>query len=525
MSDTGLSRQLGLRSMTLAVVTSTIGSGWLFAPFYAARFAGPAAIGAWLLGGLLAFALALVFAELGALVTSSGALAQIPLLSHGRTAGFIGGWCAWVSYLALPSIEVMAVMQYLASSAPWLTADNGAGQVLSGTGLALASLLLVLLAWINLAGVGWLARWIDGLTSWKLVVPLTVSITLMLMSGHWGNLEPLAQPLGTTVEGMVRAISSGGILFSLLGFRTAMDLAGEARQPQRTVPIAMALGLGISLLIYLLLQVAFLVAVPPEELGAGWAALRLSAHGGPLVALTLGLGLGWVGRLLLLDAVVSPTATAMAYMGAASRVGWMMGRCGLLPNVLGRINRQAVPSVALVISLALGIGMLLIGPGWQRVVSLLTATLVIALAMGPVSLAALRLQLPGRPRPYRLPCAGLWCPAAFVLATWAISWCGTTSLRGASLIVLLPAIAFVLLALRGQPHGDGHSGEPPHAPLNLRQGLWWFLYLGGLVAITAWPLELAAELILLAAWALLVFPLAVHSRLAVVSPWARIGTD
>jgi amino acid transporter len=215
----------------------------------------------------------------------------------------------------------------------------------------------------------------------------------------------------------------------------------------------------------------------------------------------------------------------MAYMGAASRVGWMMGRCGLLPNVLGRINRQAVPSVALVISLALGIGMLLIGPGWQGVVSLLTATLVIALAMGPVSLAALRLQLPGRPRPYRLPCAGLWCPAAFVLATWAISWCGTTSLRGASLIVLLPAIAFVLLALRGQPHGDGQSGEPPHAPLNLRQGLWWFLYLGGLVAITAWPLELAAELILLAAWALLVFPLAVHSRLAVVSPWARIGTD
>jgi hypothetical protein len=112
-----------------------------------------------------------------------------------------------------------------------------------------------------------------------------------------------------------------------------------------------------------------------------------------------------------------------------------------------------------------------------------------------------------------------------VLATWAISWCGTTSLRGASLIVLLPAIAFVLLALRGQPHVDGQSGEPPHAPLNLRQGLWWFLYLGGLVAITAWPLELAAELILLAAWALLVFPLAVHSRLAVVSPWARIGTD
>ena len=116
MTTSELSRQLGLRSLTLAVVTSTIGSGWLFAPFYAARSAGPAALGAWLLGGMLAFSLALVFAELGSLVSSSGALAQIPLLSHGRTAGFIGGWSAWIAYLALPTIEVLAVITWPAAS-------------------------------------------------------------------------------------------------------------------------------------------------------------------------------------------------------------------------------------------------------------------------------------------------------------------------------------------------------------------------------------------------------------------------
>ena len=60
-----LKRSLGLRSLTLAVVTSTIGSGWLFAPLYAARFAGSASLLAWLLGGLMTFALALVFAEFG----------------------------------------------------------------------------------------------------------------------------------------------------------------------------------------------------------------------------------------------------------------------------------------------------------------------------------------------------------------------------------------------------------------------------------------------------------------------------
>ena len=112
-----------------------------------------------------------------------------------------GCWSAWIAYLALPTIEVLAVLQYL-------------------------------------AGVGWLARWIDGLTAWKLAVPLLISITLMLASGHWDNLAASSIPPSQTLQGMVTAISSGGILFSLLGFRTAMDLAGETRRPQRNVPLA-----------------------------------------------------------------------------------------------------------------------------------------------------------------------------------------------------------------------------------------------------------------------------------------------
>ncbi len=502
------------------MVTSTIGSGWLFAPFYAARIAGVAALGAWLLGGVLAFLLALVFAELGALVSSSGALAQIPLLSHGRTAGFIGGWCAWIAYLALPSVEVLAVLQYLASSLPWLTHDGSGGQVLSPAGLAIGIALLVLLTLINLAGVQQLARWIDGLTSWKLVVPLLVSLALMLASGHWQNLQPLGDAAAGTAppgEAMVQALSSGGILFSLLGFRTAMDLAGEARQPQRTVPRAMALGLAISLGIYVLLQLAFLVSVPPAALAKGWGGLTLTAHGGPLVALSLGAGLGWAARLLLLDAAISPSATAMAYLGAASRVGWMMGRCGLLPAALGRLNQRQVPGPALLLSLAIGVMLLLGGPSWQGAVSFLTATLVIALAMGPVSLLALRRQWPAAQRGYRLPLAALTCPAAFLLATWAIAWCGPTALRGAVLCVLLPALLF-LLGWVATPS----QGRPP---LDLRQGLWWFLYLGGIVAISSAALPFTTELAALSGWALLVFPLAVGSRLEQPSPWAGVEND
>ncbi|MFM7548169.1 MAG: APC family permease [Cyanobacteriota bacterium] len=519
----GLSRRLGLRSLTLAVVTATIGSGWLFAPFYAARMAGPAALLAWILGGVMAFVIALVFAELGSLVSSSGALAQIPLLSHGRTSGFLGGWCAWVAYLALPTVEVLAVMQYLASSYPGLTLDGGRGQVLSAAGLGLASLLLVLLAWVNLAGVAWLGRWIEGLTSWKLVVPLLASLALMLTAGHWGNLnvDALRNPGAGAAElkGMVAAISGGGILFSLLGFRTAMDLAGETRNPQRTVPLAMALGLGISLAIYLVLQVAFLVAVPPEMLGQGWSRLQLTAHGGPLVALAIGLGLGWVAKLLLIDAVISPSATAMAYMGAAARVGWMMGRCGLLPRPLERLNHQAVPAPALLLSLVFGIAMLLSGPSWQQVVSFLTATLVMALAMGPVSLLALRRQCSGAARSFRLPWAGGWCALAFVLSTWAISWCGAQALQGAAAVVLGPGAVFVAV---DRWRAGRHKRHPNAPPLDLPHGLWWGPYLLGILAITAGIQQLPLQLLLLTLWALVMLPVAVSSCLPQPSPWAQI---
>ena len=513
----GLRRELGLLSLTLAVVTGTIGSGWLFAPFYCAKSAGPWSLLAWLIGGAIAFAIAMVYAELGALVSSSGALAQIPLLTHGRLSGFIGGWCVWIAYVSLPAIEVMAMFQYLAGSFPWLTLDGGQGQVLSPRGLGLCVILLVILAWINLSGVAMLARWINGLTLWKLCIPLLVSLFLMVRGAHWGNLRADLPEMESALGGMLAAVSTGGILFSLMGFRTAMDLAGETKRPQRDVPLAMAIGLGLCLVLYLLLQLAFLVAVPPDRIAAGWGCLSLTAHGGPLVAIALGAGLIWVANVLLADAVISPGASALAYMGVSARVSWMMGRCGLLPNVFERLNSKAVPWFALCSSLVIGTAMLFAGPSWQQLVGFLSAALVIGLAMGPVSLMALREQLPDAERPFRLVAAPFWCRSAFVFASWAAIWCGRASVEGASAAILLPTLGYLLFQ-----RGRGRE-------LQLRHGLWWLGYLAGLsvlaeVVTPRWgdPFPLWAQLSLVGAFAWMVFPIAVRSRLATPSSEAQL---
>ena len=511
--STSLCRDLSLTSLTLAVVTGTIGSGWLLAPYFTARLAGSASLLAWCVGGVMAFLLALVFAELGSLVPSSGALAQVPLLSHGRLSGFIGGWGVWLTYMALPAIELLALLDYVSSSFPWLTVELNGREVLSPVGHGLAVLLIILLCWINLNGVRSLARWIDGLTIWKLLIPLLLSVVLMAFSRHWGNLAiGIGGPEGADI---VQAVGSGGILFSLLGFRTAMDLAGEARNPSRDVPLAMAIGLGLCLLIYLILQLAFLVSVPPEALTQGWHHLQLTAHGGPMVALAMTSGLSWIVSLLLLDAVVTPGATALTYVGVAGRISWMMGKCALLPKGLGTLNQRGVPHIAVILSAAVSALMLAVGPGWQTVVSFLTSTLIIALATGPVSLMALRRQLPDNPRGYGLPKAEWLCPTCFVLSTWAITWCGRTALEGSVLCIAVPSLLFIFYRLWNQIEMD------------ILSALWWPLYLGLLVLDmelfsknTTFALPEVQQLLIQSVIALILFPLAVNSALPKASPHA-----
>ncbi len=509
-----LRRDLGLRSLTLAVVTGTIGSGWLFASFFAARTAGAASLPAWLIGGVIAFLLALVFAELGSRINSSGALAQIPLLSHGHLSGFIGGWSILITYLCVPTIELLAMIDYLASSVPWLTKDSAGVQVLSGLGLAVAMALMVLFSWINLRGVASLARWIDSITIWKLIVPLLVALVLMGLSHHWGNLTvpvAVASAHGSGT-GVLAAVGSGGILFCLLGFRTAVDLAGEVRNPQRNVPLAMALGLSISLLIYLVLQLSFLVSVPPDRLAGGWAHLSLTQHGGPLAALAIVFGLSWMLVILLIDAVLSPSATAMAYLGVSARISWMMGRCRLLPKPFGHTNRQGVPDVSIIASLVVGAVMLLIGAGWQQVVSFLTAAQMIALAMGPPSLLALRRQLPDETGHFAVPWGTATSALAFIAASWAAMWCGRVALQGAVLAIGLPSLIYALYCWwRG-------------AAIEMRSGAWWGLYLGVLLLdvelfSSGQPFALGTipHLLVLAGLSLLVLPIAVGTALPQVS--------
>ncbi|CAN1722451.1 Amino acid permease [Hyphomicrobium sp. 1Nfss2.1] len=465
-----LQRQIGPVALLFTGITGIIGSGWLFASLYAAQIAGPAAIISWIIGGGVALLLSLVYAELGGMLPLAGAIARIPYFSHGSMSGFMAGWLCWIAYVATAPIEVTAVLQYTSNYLPWLTTLVDGNRVLTGHGLIVATALLLGFVILNLAGVRWLARANLAVTSWKLAVPLLAVAGLIVFGFDRTNFTDHGGFMPTGADGIFAAVAGGGVIFSLFGFRTVIDMAGEASNPQRNVPLAMIGAVIISLIIYVLLQIAFIGAVPSAHLAGGWTRLSESVADGPFAAFATILGLQGLAALLYVDAIVSPAGTGIAYTGATARINYALAENGQLPKLFMRLNAAAVPVWSITINFLVGLLLLLPLPGWSQLIGFISSAAVLSLAFGPVSLAALRHQLPNHPRPFRLR-GGLTISAiAFMLVGCIVYWAGWQT--NWKVFALALSGGALLIAL----HYWGGGREK----LDLKQSLWFWLFINGL---------------------------------------------
>ena len=91
-----LIRRISPWALFMVSMNGIIGSGWLFAPLYAAKIAGSAAIFSWLIGGFAAILIAFTFTELSTMLPIAGGTAHIPQLSHGPFVSFILGWIKFI---------------------------------------------------------------------------------------------------------------------------------------------------------------------------------------------------------------------------------------------------------------------------------------------------------------------------------------------------------------------------------------------------------------------------------------------
>ncbi len=436
-ADVGLKREMGFIGAVWASESSIIGSGWLFGALYAAQAAGPAAIIAWVIGGVAVVILGLIHAELGAMYPVSGGTARFPHFAFGAIAGMSFGFFSWLQAVTVAPIECFAVMNYGSHWWPALYDPNTSN--VTATGFVMSVVLMIIFTGLNFLGIKYLSQVNSGLMWWKIAIPVLTIIVLLFHfhSGNFGSSAASGGFMPTGIKGVLSAVVGAGVVFSYLGFEQADQLAGEIKNAQKNLPRAIITAVAIGTAIYILLQIVFIGAMDPSvlTLSHGWTGLLCpttgtcnstiaSINSGPFAGLAGVIGLSWLAFILRLDAIISPFGTGLIYQTSGSRVSYGLGRNRYFPPILTRTDSRGVPWVSLILSFVGGLVFLLPFPSWHALVGLVTGASVLMYAGAPLSLGAFRLQVPDAVRPYRLGAAEVIAPIGFIVANFIIYWSG-----------------------------------------------------------------------------------------------------
>lgn len=457
--DARLRRSLGFWSLLATGLGSVIGSGWLFSSMYAAQAAGPASLVAWVIGGLLMLAVALVFAELGMVRPESGALVRYPLYSNGRFAASIVGWSMWIAYVGNPPTEAAGVMQYASAYLPGVYD----GKQLTPLGIGLAVVLMAVFVVVNYLGVTVFAHTNNFVTAIKFLIPTTTVVLLVVsgfdstnITGHGGF-----APYGYGAA--LSAIATAGMIFAYTGFRNIIELSGEARNPRRTIPAALVTTILVTIVLYLGLQVAFLGAVPSHLLGHGWSGVNFHS---PFAQLALLLGSSWLYWLLIADSMLSPSGSAIVFTASNARNVFGLAKNDFFPRWLVEVNKRSrVPTRALLVNFVVGVAFLLPLPSWQQIIAVTGSLIAFTFSVGSVSLYAFR-ETGISTRETQLPGMRLVAPLAFVVSSLVIFWVPWDVLVKTIPIVALGLVWYAVTYVRDR-HGYGEVSG----------GIWLVAYL------------------------------------------------
>jgi amino acid transporter len=477
-----LKREIGLIGLLWASVGSIIGSGWLFGAQKALITAGPAAIISWVIGGVAILVLALVHAELGGMYPVSGGSARFPHYAFGGAAGASFGWFSWLQAATVAPIEVSAVINYATHysfAEGWLN-TNSTEPTLTTSGLIVAIVLMAIISSINFLGVRKLAQTNSAATWWKVGVPLLTIFVVAIAGGlHPSNFTAADGFAPDGAKGILAAVATSGIIFAYLGFEQADQLAGESSNPKRDIPFAVIGSVVIGLIIYIALQLVFLLALPSSAIGKTWATVGnglYTAFTGPWAQLASLVGLGWLATILYLDAVISPAGTGLIYTASTSRVSYGLSRNGYFPEWFEWLNKARVPWVGVITAFVVGCICFLPFPSWQSLVGLITSASVLMYAGAPLSLGVFRKRLPNADRPYRIPAAGVLAPLAFAVSGLIILWSGWDTDWKLGIAILL---GYLILAATRVFRLNTHNPT-----MQWRSAQWLPVYLIGLGLIT-----------------------------------------
>ncbi|HLJ36940.1 MAG TPA: amino acid permease [Steroidobacteraceae bacterium] len=393
-------RSLGLLSAVAVSIGITIGSGIFRVP---ATVAGllpePGAfLLCWALGGIMALCGALTVAELAAAMPRSGGMFAYILEGFGPIAAFLFGW-AELTVVRAAALGAIATIfaEYLGHFVP--LSEGGVRRT--------AALVIIIVGVLNYIGVRRAAAVLSVTTYAKYAALLALGLLAYTAAGgSWGHLRPLASaPLSLSLT----ATALIPVMWTYDGWADLAFVGGEVSNPQRTLPLALILGsVGVAL-VYVVVNLGFLYALPlPAMAGSKLIAATVAGN----IPLLAGLGAGLIAALVMVATFSGLNASLMV----GARIFYAMGDRGLLFRAVARISpRFESPSVAIAICTALGVIYVL-----QNNFAQLADKFILGIwpfyVLTVATVFVLRRRRPELPRPYRV-----WgypvVPAVFLLAS------------------------------------------------------------------------------------------------------------
>jgi amino acid transporter len=399
----GLERRIGPAQATAINMTQMCGIGpFVTIPAMVATMGGPQAVFGWLVGALLAVADGLVWAELGAAMPGAGGtyvyLREAFQYRTGRLMPFLFAWTAMLFIPLIMSTGVIGLVSYLGYLVPGVVDANGQTTVLGhAIGVGVVAL-VVLLLYRKIGEIGRMT------TVFFVVMLLSVLAVIVAAYAHFHADLAFGYPAGAFAFGgpFWTGLGAGLVIaiYDYLGYNTSAYLGAEVRDPGRTLPRSIVISILGIMVLYLLLQLGVLGAVPWQEVA------KSSSIASLVLERSWGVG---AARVLTVLIVVTALASVFAGLLGGSRVPYEAARDRLFLPWFGRLHpRLHFPHVALLaMGVVTAIGSLF---SLQTVISMLTAVFVIVQSVAQVAaLVVLRRRQPDLVRPYRqwlypLPC-------------------------------------------------------------------------------------------------------------------------
>ena len=268
-----LDRQLGLFDSTMMVIGIVIGSG-IFMTTGLMADALPSAsliLIVWLLGGLQMLAGALTYAELGAAMPKAGGQYVYLREAYGSLPAFLFGWVAFIAYLTGTNAAIaVAVAEHLGSFYPSISNHNiviGFDYFSISGGQIFAISLILILSFINYLGILF-GKWIQNVfTILKIGSILFFALAgLFISTGNHidFSINPTSMSIGSILTGM--GIALVAVTWTVGGWEYVTFAAGEIKNPKKNLPLALIIGTALILVLYIMINIAYLKVLPMDSL-------------------------------------------------------------------------------------------------------------------------------------------------------------------------------------------------------------------------------------------------------------------